>query len=342
MFDYTGGYFSFPDPKKAALLPRQAAINGTFNDALPPEYILGRVPRRRISPNSLATSQSPSPRPAVSSTSNLEVTEPEIGKEARLVSLPASAPKSEIERILKRDGAVILENAMPVDAVDTMLKEMEPFLQQTAGGADKFSGFMTRRTGAVVSRSKASWDFVKHPKVLGACDSILLQSAKKYQLHLTQLIAIGPGEQAQTLHRDRNVWGDYLTRDIEPEVNVLWALTEFTRANGATRVVPGSNHWDYNRIPKPEEIGFAEMSKGSVLLYTGSVIHSGGANKTDKVRIAMNVDYSLGWLKQEENQFLSVPPELAKDMPSEITDLIGYQMADYVGTFACSRGKQVR
>ncbi|KAI9015507.1 hypothetical protein DFJ74DRAFT_680380 [Hyaloraphidium curvatum] len=335
MTDYTCNYFSFPDPDKAPLLPKSANLTGTFTDALPAEYALGRPPRRikKIAPNSLAgqNNASAAARPTVSAFAAFEAIEPEPGKEAKLVTLRPTASKAEIAAILARDGAVIVANAMSPKMVDQLLDECRPYLNRTSGGADSFSGFRTQRTGALVARSKTARDFVRHKSVLEACDSVLLKSCKKYQLHLTQLIAIGPGEKAQQLHRDRNVWGNWLSREMEPELNVIWAMTRFTRENGATRVVPGSNTWEsYDRVPKPEEIGFAEMEKGSVLIYTGSVIHSGGANRSNEVRIGMNCDYSLGWLKQEENQYLSCPPEYAKDLPEDLQELIGYSQADFV------------
>jgi ectoine hydroxylase-related dioxygenase (phytanoyl-CoA dioxygenase family) len=121
----------------------------------------------------------------------------------------------------------------------------------------------------------------------------------RYQLHLTQLIKINPGQGAQLLHRDRQVWGSYL-KDLEPELNLMWAMTDFSKENGATRVVPGSHTWkDWDRAPTDDEIAFAEMKKGSLLFYSGSVIHSGGQNETDKPRIGFNIDYSLGWLRME-------------------------------------------
>jgi ectoine hydroxylase-related dioxygenase (phytanoyl-CoA dioxygenase family) len=80
---------------------------------------------------------------------------------------------------------------------------------------------------------------------------------------------------------------------------------------------------DWDRAPTDDEIAYAEMKKGSLLFYSGSVIHSGGQNETDKPRIGFNIDYSLGWLRMEENQFLSCPPEYAKKLAPEVQELIG-------------------
>jgi len=95
---------------------------------------------------------------------------------------------------------------------------------------------------------------------------------------------------------------------------------------GATRIVVGSHRWEDD----PDEVDFAlsspaVMTKGSVLLYTGSVFHGGGANTTKTSRIGMNVGYSLGWLRQEENQYLACPPEIARTLPEGLLRLMGYQ-----------------
>ena len=71
------------------------------------------------------------------------------------------------------------------------------------------------------------------------------------------------------------------------------------------------------------------MSKGSVMLYVGSVYHGGGANHTDGRRIGINVGYTLSWLRQEENQYLACPPSVARTLPVELVKLLGYQRGAY-------------
>ena len=134
---------------------------------------------------------------------------------------------------------------------------------------------------------------------------------------------------AQALHRDRLAWGGYIPREIEPQLNTMWALTDFTAENGATRVVPGSHRWPDEQRADSSEIIQAEMAAGSLLFYTGSVIHSGGENHTDTDRIGMNITYCLAWLRTEENQFLSCPPRVARDLDQDLQELMGYSMGNY-------------
>ena len=110
--------------------------------------------------------------------------------------------------------------------------------------------------------------------------------------------------------------------------NCMWALTDFTEENGATRVVPGSQHWDGNRSLADVESTPAEMSAGSVLFYSGSIVHGGGANRSTAPRVGMSITYLLSWLRQEENQYLSCPPEIARDLEPELQQLLGYTIGN--------------
>src|SRR5690349_19078799 len=229
-----------------------------------------------------------------------------------LTHLPADAPAEEITAVLARDGALILDDALAPDAVDALAAELAPYVEATPTGRDSFTGAQTTRTGALVARSPLTRPLVMDPRILAICEAVLKPNCHRYQLHLAQLIRIMPGQPAQAIHRDRWAWGRQMP-GIEPQVNTIWALTEFTAANGATQVIPGSQTWDDDRKARPEEIARAEMRKGSVLVYTGTVFHSGGANVSgpnDKNgdRWGLNITYSLGWLRQEENMYLSCPP----------------------------------
>ena len=93
--------------------------------------------------------------------------------------------------------------------------------------------------------------------------------------------------------------------------------------------MPGSTQWPDDQEIQPEQITQAEMKAGSVLVYSGSVFHGGGANTSNQDRIGINITYALGWLRQEENQYLSCPPKLAKDLSPTLQDLAGYAMGQY-------------
>jgi len=246
----------------------------------------------------------------------------------QLVSLDAATPADEVMEVLRRDGAVVLTGLIsPADA-DMVRDELMPFVEATPPGRDAFTGTKTTRTGTLVARSPKTRKLVLDPRIRALCDRFLLPACERYQLHLTQVIRIRPGQEAQTIHRDRWAWGTHL-KGIEPQLNTIWALTDFTKANGATQVVPGSVAWPDNRTPETHEITWAEMPRGSAIIYTGSVFHGGGANVSNQDRIGLNITYSLGWLRQEENQYLSCPPEIARTLEPELQHLIGYAMGSY-------------
>jgi hypothetical protein len=246
-----------------------------------------------------------------------------------LKHLPADAAPEAISALLDSDGALILDDVLSAAEVDRVRAEIDPYVEATADGRDKFTGFQTTRTGALVARSPACRDLVMHPTMLGGCDAFLKRACDRYQLHLTQVIRIRPGQGKQALHRDRLAWGGFLPASIEPQFNTIWAMTDFTQANGATQVVPGSPSWPEGRKAEAHEVGYAEMTRGSVLIYSGSVIHAGGENQTGADRIGLNITYCLGWLRQEENQYLSCPPAIARTLDPELQALLGYAMGSY-------------
>jgi ectoine hydroxylase-related dioxygenase (phytanoyl-CoA dioxygenase family) len=244
-----------------------------------------------------------------------------------LETLPQDAPLDAIMRVIRRDGAVILRDVLAPGEVDALNDELMPYLVATKVGRESFSGFKTTRTGALPARSPKVRKLLLDKRIRAVCDAVLLPNCRRYQVNVTHVIRILPGEVAQVMHRDRMAW-PYL-KDIEPQLNTIWALTDFTKANGATHVVPGSFAWEPSRKPQPDEIAYAEMKRGSVLVYTGSVFHGGGANETSEPRLGMNLTYCLDWLRQEENQYFSCPPEIARTFEPELQALMGYVPGGY-------------
>lgn len=246
-----------------------------------------------------------------------------------LQRLPATATAKEIQDTVARDGAAIVEGVLDAPALERLRGEIMPYVEATQTGRDDFTGRHTTRTGALVARSAACRDLVMDHRILAAARGFLEPYCETIQLHLTQLIRIMPGQTKQPLHRDRLAWGGYLPREMEPQFNTIWAVTDFTEENGATQVVPGSNLWDPARQAEESEVTYAEMEAGSVLVYSGSVIHAGGANRSNSDRMGLNITYTLGWLRQEENQYLSCPPQIARDFDPELQALLGYSMGSY-------------
>lgn len=246
----------------------------------------------------------------------------------QLVTMPADSNPEAILEIIERDGGLILEDVLSEDQVATVVSEIMPYVETTKPGRDSFTGNLTTRTGALVARSPACRELILNETIEALCKGFLGPNCARHQLHLTQVIRIMPGQKAQTIHRDRWAWGTWL-KDVEPQLNTIWAISDFTKENGATQVVPGSTKWPDKQQPTEGEISYAEMKAGSVLVYTGSLFHGGGENASNGDRVGINITYTLGWLRQEENQYLSCPPEFAKDLDPKLQGLIGYQMGSY-------------
>ncbi len=241
-----------------------------------------------------------------------------------------SVASSEVIQALSTVGCAIIERLVDAEVVDHVLQEMQPYIDATPYGSEDFTGLQTKRTGALLARSRSSIDLVAHPLVLDITQQILHPYASTFQLHLTQIIAIDPGGQAQGLHRDQWCFNMFpFPPEMDVEVSTIWALDDFTEENGATRVIPNSLLDPPSAITDDHLALPATMPKGSVVLYTGRTIHGGGANRSQKVRRALNVDYILGWLRQEENQYLSCPPEVARELPEHVQKLAGYSMGAY-------------
>ncbi len=251
------------------------------------------------------------------------------------------ADPAELDGVLRRDGALIVDGLATPEEMETVLGEMRPFIDATPTGSDEFSGRTTRRSGALIARSPASRPLVQHPLILELAGR-LLDRATSFQVHLTQTIAIGPGEPAQTLHRDEWAFDFFdFPSDYHVQLNTIWALTDFTEINGATRLVPGSQDWPKQRLGGVEtatdgtgdeielDVAQAAMSTGSCLVYTGKVFHGGGANRSDAERVGLNITYNVGWLRQEENQYLSVPHDVAATLDDDLLRLMGYRIGAY-------------
>ncbi|MDT4998466.1 MAG: hypothetical protein QOK12_571 [Mycobacterium sp.] len=249
----------------------------------------------------------------------------------KLNHLPATTSPSDIATALREDGYVIVDKLASDDVMDRCERELNPYIEATGTGLDAIAGRQTRRTGALVARSPAARELITHPLVLGAVGEVL-SHAHTYQLHLTQVISIYPGQPAQVIHRDEFAWDGFkFPSDYDVQCNTLWAMSEYTDEIGATRVVPGSHTLSDHHAFSPADTVPAEMERGSVLMYTGKLYHGGGANRTaDRVRKAINITYAVGWVRQEENQYLSTPLDVAKTLDDGLLRLMGYQMGNPV------------
>jgi ectoine hydroxylase-related dioxygenase (phytanoyl-CoA dioxygenase family) len=256
----------------------------------------------------------------------------------KLSTLSNTASIDEVVEIIQRDGGVIISDFVTSELLEKFAAEMKPYLASTPTGLeDYFVGTKTRRIGRIIARSDAGVEIAMNPTFVGAAKKILqtpthvwfgvdrVELEPDIQLSITQLIQIGPGQGAQPLHRDdaTALWR-HPNYGREARVQVMIAVTDFTEENGATRVIPGSHLWDDERMPTVEETTAAEMKSGSALLWLGSTYHGGGTNSTDSPRTGFTAAYDLALLRQEENQYLSIPVSRVRELPEEMQRLLGW------------------
>ena len=245
-----------------------------------------------------------------------------------LVHVPADTDPNEVAALVAEHGAVVVDDLLPLDLLDRFAEEIAPYIEANTWGSDDFSGRQTRRTGALIARSVAAREIAMNPTVVSVARELI--AAQKIQLHLTQVISLWPGQGGQPMHRDQWAWDSFpFPPGKEVELAAIYAMSDFTEENGATHVLPDSHRGPDTFQHSRDDSVQAVMRRGSALVYTGSVYHAGGTNNSDQVRHALQFVYCSAWLRQEENQYLSTPPEVARELPDELLKLMGFDLGSY-------------
>jgi hypothetical protein len=238
-----------------------------------------------------------------------------------LAATPAGSTVDTVVETLTREGYAIIPELLPPPRVGEIRSELTRLLDGVPTGRNPFEGFHTRRLYALFGKTRLLDDLALHPLVLDTVETVLGPCL----LSAPTGIEIGPGEGVQVLHRDEGI---YPVAHPHPElvVNVMWTLDEFTESNGATRVVPRS-HRNALRETSPDTPTIpVTMPAGSALVYLGSIWHGGGANTTPQTRLGVAMEYVAAWLRPQETQLLVVPPQLARQLPPRLQELLGYSI----------------
>lgn len=257
-----------------------------------------------------------------------------------LVRLRASEPAERIATALRAHGAVIVEELLDTDLLARFNSELDPLLDLTHAGDDQHfvndlvAGFFGKHTRHVTGMAGKSWLFatelLTHSVYLALCDAVLAPSCARYQLNLAHVLDRGPGSERQILHRDEDVWIHLPRPHPEIQLASIISLVDFTAENGATLLIPDSHRWGPQWEAIDNDLVPAEMSAGSAVVYLGSTVHAGGANITDGWRRGMHLSYCVGWLRTEENQYLSTPLDVARRLPRQSQELLGFAAHDAI------------
>ncbi len=252
-------------------------------------------------------------------------------------TIPQCSASDDIDSMyaaLDEAGCLVVHDMATPDEVAAVRSELDSHMRAAVVGDDKPEDFYpghTRRLIALMHRSPAMRELMMHDTIGQLNDRHLLGNCKKWIVNIAAALEIGPGARDQVLHREENLFPYWEPPRPNLILATMWAMSDFTSDNGGTQLVPGSHRWDGNRVAEPDEIVRAEMPAGSVLVWLGGTLHGGGANITaDDWRYGVVLTYTLGWLRQEENQFLSIPFAEAMELPADVRMRLGFDQ-DYGG-----------
>lgn len=238
---------------------------------------------------------------------------------------------NDILTTLRQDGVVIIRELINQADMQGMVATIEPKLAERKTGGGEFFGYRKRSIGALFSHGLEFSQLPLNPVVQSLADNILGPTCKSYQLHATGSIQVWKGGQNQPLHRELDAYQPFIKPNPDDPEYILFFMfagSDFSAKNGATRLVPGSHRWRSNRHATEEEVAQAEMPQGSAVVWLGKTLHGLGTNTTDTPRTGIFFSFSVGWLRQEENQYLAVPLEVAEELPERLQQLLGYRAHD--------------
>lgn len=240
---------------------------------------------------------------------------------ARFLSTEADrAEASEAIAALARDGYCIIENALDDQQLAAVREEVDQLNALTPASASSFGGYNTRRAFNLLGRSRVFDPLVTNPTVVAAVEAHL---EDQIQLSETSTVTLDPGQDAQVLHYDDGCYP--MPRPHMPlMVSAMLAVDDFTVANGATRAVPGSHL--ATEVDNTADTVPLEMPAGSVGLWDGRLVHGGGANTTNVARRGVAVLYARAWLRQQENQYLCITPDVVAGFDRRFQRLLGWSL----------------
>jgi ectoine hydroxylase-related dioxygenase (phytanoyl-CoA dioxygenase family) len=227
----------------------------------------------------------------------------------------------EVVAAMDEHGYCVVESLLPAEQVAAIRADLKRVLETVPLGRNEFEGFGTRRIYNLFAKTRALDDVALHPLLIGVVEQVL----GPCQFSAPVGIEIGPGEPAQVIHQDDAVYPmPWPHRDVV--MNSMWAFDDFTEANGATRIIPGSHRRSDPGYPDDLTTIPLEMPAGSVVFYPGTVLHGGGANRTDRPRLGVILEFVAAWVRPQENHVLGVPKDVVRELPTKLQELLGYNV----------------
>ncbi|MDB4958853.1 MAG: phytanoyl-CoA dioxygenase (PhyH) family protein [Myxococcales bacterium] len=226
--------------------------------------------------------------------------------------------------IFDRDGYVILENAIDAQQIAELTAAIAPHEADRPMGRNAFEGQKSQRVYSLAGKGAAFQKLAEHPRVIALIDRLLMPN---YLLSTMQSIRLHPGEKPQAWHTDDAFYFAPRPHPLPLSVSVIWAIEDFTEANGATEVIPGSHRWGMEHPDHQDhDIHPAVMSAGSAIVFDAALWHRGGSNHSRGSRLAISPQYCQPWLRPQESQLLIVPPEAARSCSDRMRTMLGYSI----------------
>jgi ectoine hydroxylase-related dioxygenase (phytanoyl-CoA dioxygenase family) len=257
------------------------------------------------------------------------------------VTIPRLSATEDPERIiqtLRQAGALVIEGFLSEEQVQELNHELDGPLQAITSGSkhkvdstQDFHGSNTKRLTNITTHSKIfRHQVLENELVHTVAERVFYEDSGTYWMGAAQVIQIGPGNKAQVLHRDQGQYPIFnLLGSKAPEavLNFLIALSDFTEANGATRVIPGSHMWeDYTDMGSPDQTIPATMKSGDAILMSGKTVHGGGANKTtDEHRRGLAFGLQCSYLTPEEANPFIIKLETVKQLSPRAQRILGFR-----------------
>lgn len=259
-------------------------------------------------------------------TGNIQI--PEMTAQEDVGSIAAELMDTGVVVVRKvLDGATL--SALNAEVDDWFAKSSDEDQAYMNATVEAFYGKQTFHVSGLAGKSATFRNHILcHPLLTGICDKVLRPNCTTYQLNFADIMDRGPGAPTQILHRDDGIWPHLPPLGFPLEFASMIALSAFTPEMGSTRIVPHSHNWPRERIPEEHEIVAVELEPGDAAFYLGSTLHAGGNNQTERRRRGMHLSYCLGWLRTEENNYLSTPLDLVRTLPREQQVILGYGLHD--------------
>jgi ectoine hydroxylase-related dioxygenase (phytanoyl-CoA dioxygenase family) len=238
---------------------------------------------------------------------------------------------------LDEAGCIVVQGFFDNDLLNRIKQEIDPHLEHALYSdedqPDEFYPARTQRISGLMARSPATRELTLHPVTTALCDHHLLPNCEQYNVHVTAGLVVGPGARRQVLHREEDPFSYFPVPRPNLVIASMAAISPFTAENGGTLLAPGSHQWEAGREAEPDEVVAAEMPAGAMLFWLGGTLHGAGANVTDEWRYGVILSYSLGWLRQEENQYMDLPDAVIDELSDEMKDRLGISMHGSLGFY---------